>query len=281
MLSPLLRIRLKGLGWYDVVIGLIAGMLIVSLGCSHRYDARKRTIPQLILDLKNNRDVRIQAAAAQRLGRVKSSEAVEPLIVALQRSPALEVRRAAVVALGEIKDRRAVEPLINSLEHEKLVLGPLAAQALGKIKDGRAAGVLVNELRDLGEEASAALINIGEPAIGPLLACLRDTETRPYAVDALAVIGKPAVGPLIDVFNTEHKFTRYAAAQALAEIPDQRADTALSQALQEPDLYLARVSHRFLIRRGSHKAEELLVQALEAFGNVEMAEDLVHCGNPR
>lgn len=281
MLSPRLRVRLKALSWHDVVIGLIAGMLIVSLDCSHRYDASKRTVPQLISDLRNNRDVRIQAAAAQRLGRLKSSEAVESLIVALQRSPALEVRRASVVALGEIKDQRAVKPLISSLEHEKFVLGPVVAQALGKIKDGRAVGALMNELRDLREEASAALISIGEPAIGPLVACLRDAETRPYAVDALAVIGKPAVGPLIDAFNTEQKYTRYAAARALAAIPDERADTALSQALQEPDLYLARVSYRFLIRRGSDEAEDLLVQALETYGNVEMAEDLVYCGNPR
>ena len=70
-------------------------------------------VPLLIAALEDeDEDVRIDAADA--LGRIGSSEAVEPLLNSLRRDPCGDVKRAAAAALGAM---RAVEaaPLLRAL----------------------------------------------------------------------------------------------------------------------------------------------------------------------
>ena len=116
-----------------------------------------------------------------------------------------EVRRKAATDLGTLKDPRAVEPLITALEvtnnnvhfwssdpvREAKTLGDVLQPQLIALKDSEA---YVN-----------ALVNIGEPAIQPLIAALHDPNANAYArqsaSDALARIGAPALNPLIAALN--------------------------------------------------------------------------------
>jgi HEAT repeat protein len=259
----------------------LALMAAVWSSCSLRpYNPSERSAEQLIADLQKGAKPRIQVAAALRLGKIKAAAATEPLIVALQ-SPVLELRQAAITALGEIQDPRAVEPLIDSLLHDAGPIEKSAAKALAAIKDPRAVGPLRSKLGVLDEEGYAALASIGQPAVATLIDLFGDVDTREAATKALVQVGRPAVGPLLEVLQHDPGPAHYAAARALGEIGDASSADALNQALQGGDIKLAAASYRFLIRRGSPAAEELLEKALEQYGDLEMAEDFRACGNIR
>ena len=87
-------------------------------------------VEPLIAALKDD-DPRVRGKAAGALGKI-GKPAVEPLIAALE-DVHPRVRRAAVVALGEIRDSRAVEPLIAALHDEVSNVRGIAAEALKKI----------------------------------------------------------------------------------------------------------------------------------------------------
>ncbi len=80
--------------------------------------------------------------AAERLGELGDSRAVEPLIVALNYRKN-DTHRYAAEALGKLGDRRAVGPLIATLKNADTVLAEKAAEALGKLGDPRAVDPLI------------------------------------------------------------------------------------------------------------------------------------------
>ena len=257
-------------------------LVAASISCVGRgYRASQRTADELLFDLQRSSDAGVRAAAARRLGDLKERRAVEPLLTVLGNSPVEALSRSAIYALGELRDGRAVDGLVNVLRFGTRPMKGLAARALGKIHDIRSVDPLAAELANVGEEAGKALASIGEPSVPPLIRCLRQPDTREYAVTALAAIGPSAVEPLIHALRTERESGRYAAARALAEIRDRRAEAALLDALRGEDLKLAAATYRFLIRSGSSEAENLLKKVLTEYGNFEMAQDFVACGNKR
>jgi len=74
-------------------------------------------------------DKSVQSAAAQALGRLEDSRALEPLVAALKHADA-NVRREAAVPLGNLRDLRAVDPLIAALKDENSDVRERAALAL-------------------------------------------------------------------------------------------------------------------------------------------------------
>jgi HEAT repeat protein len=257
---------------------LLAGGLVFLCFCSTGKRGDHKSVDALIRDLQDQ-DVRLRVAAAEQLRNFKDPRIVEPMIVALK-DPSLRVRVSAARTLGMIKDTRAVEPLIAVLTNDTgLDVRAAAAQALGEMQDARAVGPLILAIRDIHADAAAALTKIGAPAAAPLTAALRDADRRDHAANALAGIGSPAVEPLVQVLEHEKGSTRFAAARALAEISDPRAEEALSTALKGNDLMLTVAAHRFLIRKGEEGTEALLVKALNTYGTPTMASSLLNCGN--
>jgi HEAT repeat protein len=101
-----------------------------------------------------------------------------------------------------------------------------AARELGKLGGARAAEGLVAALRnpaDVRSEVIGALVKIGAPAVGPLIAVLRDSSLsrtmwyHPHAIEALVRIGAPAVKPLVALL-ADAKGVRYTAAEVLTKI---------------------------------------------------------------
>lgn len=91
---------------------------------------------------------------AKTLGDVEGSTTVEPL-TALKDDNA-RVRTRAAEALGQIKDTRAIEPLIAALKDENADVRREAAEALGRMKDTRAIEPLMAALEDLSVQSEAA-----------------------------------------------------------------------------------------------------------------------------
>ncbi len=188
-------------------------------------------------------------AAAFLLGRSGDTRAVEPLIAALQDGDSL-VRRSAAKSLGWIGDGRAAEPLIVALQDGDRLVRCAAAMALGKIGEP-AVGPLMAALQDdngwvrkgaadalrwMGwqpgpDETGAAYyvakeewircIEIGSPAVGPLIAALKDSQSlaRKSAAEALGQLGDArAVGPLIAALQDSDDGVRLAAPDSLVKI---------------------------------------------------------------
>ena len=123
-------------------------------------------------------------AIARALARLKAPEGVDPLVRLSSRSDD-RTREIAIRALGDLGDKAAVEPLVGFLNAETPVpLQRTAAIALGNLRDAKAVPNLIGLLYDerYYEDAKFALIQIGEPAVAPLMATI---ERKNTAVEAL------------------------------------------------------------------------------------------------
>lgn len=179
----------------------------------------KRDVGGLIKALAYTKDSAVRRRAAQALGGIGDTRAVEPLIAGLRDSDQ-EVRRAAADALGRTPDARAVEPLLAALKDKDGQVQLAAAHALGSTRDVRAVDTLIAALQDrwLGRAAAEALGELRDPrAVEPLLALMRasDVHGRRDAAQALGKIGAPAVGPLMATLRDGNDDVRRAAADAL------------------------------------------------------------------
>jgi HEAT repeat protein len=146
--------------------------------------------------------------------------AVEPLIAALKDSDK-DVRKAVAKTLGKIGDPRAIEPLLSALEGKNKEVRKAAASALEAL--GWQADVTETGAeywvakRDWGK-----CVEIGAPAIEPLVAALQSKDLFKGAAKALGQIGDPrAVEPLIAALEDER--LRPAWQPATREIGDPRA----------------------------------------------------------
>lgn len=119
----------------------------------------------------------------------------EPLLSALEDRD-WRVRRMAVEVLGKVGDGRAVMPLIERLEDRNLAVQREAAAVLGKMGDERAVQPLIAALQrgygGVQQRAADALVELGEPAVEPLVALLEHPD-RGWAHRARATLG--ALGP--------------------------------------------------------------------------------------
>jgi HEAT repeat protein len=267
--------RRKSVFWFALALAMGIGL------CSCQRTGSVESTTELIQDLRSQKRSQSRVAAARKLGERKAVQGVPPLIAALKVEDPEPVRVSAARALGNIQDPRAVEPLISVLADFNPLLREASAHALGELKDSRAVGPLVAAMKAGNEEAGPALARIGESAIEPLIDCLRESDARRPAVNALATIGKPAAGRLIEAFKSYSGESRLAAAQALAEIEDPQVAQTLSSALHEGDVRLAAVAHKFLLRTDAPEREDLLIEALHQYGDLRMAEDFLRSGNPR
>jgi HEAT repeat protein len=262
----------------------------------------------------------VRSLAVSCLGKIKDPRAIEPLIADLtDAGPDLGFRAGAASAL-EMIGAPAVDRLIAALKDADTDVRDLAASALGNIKDPRAIEPLIRALKGrhgiydfFPGSAASALVNIGTPAVEPLIAALRDadrdvrklavfalgnigdpravepiiaalkdgnTDFQNTAASALAEIGAPAVEPLIALLKDTDVNVRLSAASALGMIKDQRSFEALLAGLRESDLAMIAGAYPFFIQRGEQGSVGVLISALNAFGNEGMAKDYLNSGQP-
>ena len=177
-----------------------------------------RAVQPLTRVLKKDKDRLVRSRAAEALARIGHITATETLIEALRTDKESIVRCSAAEALGMIGDARAVEPLITMLTRDRAYERKSAARALGMIGDARAVDPLIARLR-------------GE----------KDGFTLDATAEALGYIGDTrAVEPLITILNRQpgggEGHGRKNAVLALGRIGGERAFEAISTMLTKGNL---------------------------------------------
>lgn len=201
------------------------------------------------IDLLKDTDWVVRREAAITLGEMADERCVEPLCNAL-RDGDWQVREVAVDALGQIGSP-AVELLIRLLRDWDV--RKYAIMALGKIRDERVLDPLMMQLRndEFKDDATNALVNLGEPALSRLIKALQDKDemVRKQAVLALGQIKHTdAIDPLITMLSDKDWFTRLTAAAALEAIGDDRGREAVKPMMKDPDMVVRMRVERMLAK---------------------------------
>jgi len=123
-------------------------------------------------------DPRVRRYLAVTLGRLKSSDAVEPLAEAAAQEGDDQTRIFAIWSLGAIADARAVPALAKLASDPDEGLRKAAVHALGAIDDPGATSALGTALGDGSEDvrwnAALALARRRDPAVVPTLLVMLD-----------------------------------------------------------------------------------------------------------
>jgi HEAT repeat protein len=217
-----------------------------------------------------------------------------------------QVRQKAAEALGKL-GKPAVEPLMACLDEKDPSVRSLAATALGQLHDSRAIAPLITHMLQLSgkdpadEENSAgvnvhdslrdALAELGEPAIKPVMECMKDknvhvqedaavildklhylpSDTEGKAAffvllqswDKLIELGTPAVPPLLGCLKDEDAGRRQGAAEALGELGDKRAVVPLIACLQDDSMDVKKNAAKALAQLGDKRAVAPLINVLK------------------
>jgi HEAT repeat protein len=166
----------------------------------------------------------MHAAAVEALCQSADARAVEPLIAVLFHGRTdRPTSMAIVVALGRLGDPKAVESLVAVLRGPRGGRAPAADLELAQ-RDG-----------DVRIAAAHSLVQIGSPAVKPLISVLGDNggDGRAYAAEALVEIGGPTVEPLIATLGDKARVCRAAAIEVLGRIGDPRAIEPLVAVLDD------------------------------------------------
>ncbi len=201
------------------------------------------------IDLLKDPDWVVRREAAITLGEMGDERCVEPLAAAL-RDGDWQVREVAIEGIGQIGSP-AVEVLLKLLRDWDVRKS--AIMALGKIRDERVLEPLMQQLRndEFMEDATDALVHLGEPALPGLIKALKDKEelVRKQAVIALGRIKSPeAIDPLIEMLQNKDWFTRLTAAAALEAIGDERGREAIKPLLKDSDMVVKMRVERILAK---------------------------------
>ena len=236
--------------------------LLVKIGV----DAVEPLIAALIDD---NPDFRNHAAQA--LGKIRDTRAVEPLIALLEDK---NMGYFVEMALGDIGDKRAVEPLIAKLKRQNYG-DPHTFDELAKIGGPRVIEFLVREC------AANALTKVDDKqaVVESLITALKDNSesVRAHAAEALGLIGdEKAVESLISVLMDERYVVRRYAALALGAMGDRRIGKAFIALLKTGKYVAEQCVERTLKEIEDNQNVESLIAAL----NIEASNTLLKSDDP-
>jgi len=201
------------------------------------------------VDLLKDPDWVVRREAAITLGEMGDERCVEPLCNALSDGD-WQVREVAIEALGQIGSH-AVEMLIKLLRDWDV--RKYAINAMGKIRDERVLDPLMLQLKndEFKEDATNALVELGEPALERLIKALtdKDDNIRKQSVLALGRIKHAdAIDPLIGMLADKDWFTRLTAAAALEAIGEDRCRDAIKPMMKDPDMVVRMRVERILAK---------------------------------
>jgi len=150
---------------------------------------------------------------------------ITPLLVRTVREGSPKARFWAARILGEVRDTAAVSELGRALQDPEPDVRSAAARALGTIADPSASPLLESALGDpiwyVRAHAAEALGRIADPVRGAALAdALADRSwwVRKNALDALVRLGEAARPALVRALNSEDRFARDCAIEALTAL---------------------------------------------------------------
>ncbi len=231
----------------------------------------------------------LEAVAFQRWNEAAplGDAAVEPLLVVFKH-PILRQKAAEVlVHIGQ----PAVEPLAAMLTNRDQTIRWAAIETMGKIGGTQAAQLLVTTLKqgksEEQETAVQALIQIGQPAVDPLIDIFEEADSNLQEIikSILVNIKNAAVDPLVTALkHSDVAVVRRTIVQILGEIGDPQAVAALVPALDDRDWGMRWAAAQALGKIGDTRAVEPLVAALndqESSVRWTAAEALGEIGDPQ
>jgi HEAT repeat protein len=262
-------------------------------------ECHKFTFETLLVELRHESSSS-RWLAADCLGELKDSRAVEPLIQAILKEnfPRIKMIEAdalkalgdahaddllltamldkdteesAIYALGRLQSKRAIEPLIRVSRSSDRVMAGVATDALAQIKDPRSFQPIREVLRSRDEVLRRyAAIDLGfldDPrAVGPLISALHDPDegVRENAADSLGRYkSTDAERPLIAALKDEYEGVRAAAVDSLAETGDARVVPALIAAMTSGTDRVRWHAGNALVKFNTPEASQALDDALQ------------------
>jgi HEAT repeat protein len=168
------------------------------------------------------------------------------------------VRREAVITLGEMGDERCVEPLVRCLRDGDWQVRDAAVESIAMI-GSPAVDLLLRYIRDY--DARKSVIKVlgkinDERVLDPLISMLHNDEFKDDATWALAELGQPAVGRLLECLKSPDDVIRKQAILALGEIKDSSSVDCLIERLQDPDWFIRLSSAAALEKIGDPRGRE-------------------------
>jgi HEAT repeat protein len=223
-------------------------------------------VPALV-PLLSSPDTEIRQHAAYALGMIRDKAAIDALIGALKDADPV-VRGYAATALGEIGDPRAKQALLEALRAEDASMVNMAA-ALYTLGSPEVVGILIGKLRDPSPNnrlyAIYALGKISDPEmVRPLVDVLDSEEIGWLAAKALVNIGPPALQPLLEALFSENRTVRLYATYALGEIRDPKGARGVLKMLQDPDPLVVDTAAVALVAIGERSVIPAVAQLLKS-----------------
>lgn len=210
----------------------------------------------------------VRAMAADALGRM-GKPAAHPLLDNALNSPDKDVRTNATLALEAI-GHVAVPEMIEAVKTGKPTMRIGAARALGSLRTPRAVDALITALSALEQDVRLtcrdALVELGEPAVDPLIDALDNADrfTRQHSAEALGEIADArAAEPLLELFEDSHRLVRQAAIYAVGKVGEPVAVEPLIAALDDPDRDLREAAAVSLGQIEDLRGVPRLIRALE------------------
>lgn len=297
----------------DGVVRFVAATSLGEIG------DRRAVIPLIDTIRDNETRGTVLTAAATALGKIKDPRAVEPIIKRLWHEDP-DVRVGMADALGQLHDQRAVMALIATLGDENPHVRESAAKALGETEDFLAVDPLVmvskkDRVSDVRWWAVHALGDIGDPRavgslveliqienpedMGPLDDVLAPKYLKPIGgppmegsirgmqwsiqVEAIRSLGKMGEEGLPSLTCTLLKHPDFDfRSEAAKMIIDIRGTLYMIHLLKDGDsLLFVKTLYEQVISQGESGTEELLIDALEAYGEIHMARDFLGSENEK
>ncbi|MBC8457018.1 MAG: HEAT repeat domain-containing protein [Deltaproteobacteria bacterium] len=280
----------------------------------------RRAVMPLIDTIQDNKTkATVLIAVARALGKIKDSRAVDPLIKLLWHEDP-DVRAWMADALGQLHDLRAVMALIATLGDENPRVRTSAARALGETKDILAVDSLIvvfkeDRVSDVRWWAAHALGDIGDPrAVGSLVEIIKvsDPEDLGPLDDVLALkYLEPSGGPPMEGFIKGMQWSiQVEAIRSLGKMGEEALPPLTCTLLKHPDfdfrteaakmiieirgtlymvhllkyddsLLFVKTLYEYVISQGEVGTEGLLINALEAYGEIHMARDFLGSENEK
>ncbi|MEZ6067633.1 MAG: HEAT repeat domain-containing protein [Planctomycetaceae bacterium] len=183
----------------------------------------------------------------------KLGDAAFPVLVGmLEDHSDVSIRHTVLEALGRCGNARAIPAMSRFLQDKSLALRRHAAEMIARISDARAAGVLAGVLTD------------------------HDETVRLSAVRSILRTPDPRFAPaLLPLLNDPADEVRLAAIEALGECGERSCVDALRPFVDDPDDQIAMVACEALGRLGDEASVSLLIDRLEAAGEIPDQQPLV------
>jgi len=210
---------------------LIIPLVIFLFSCS--VDEHEKQFNRYLKNLKD-KDWKVRAGAAKKLGLMRDSRATESLINTMS-DPYYQVREESTWALGEMSNTKAVPSLITALLDDHKRVRRYAFQSLDRLSwhPSTAKEKIYYHLARKNWEIIELIGSKGVPTLMNLLK-RKHYNIRLEVIEVLGILkAKKAIGSLIEILKDDNNQIQMKSVEALARIGGDQTLRSISEYLKE------------------------------------------------